>query len=664
MSYATTFRKHPAQLQLRNRRGRSPRRLRIGPLSTMSTTPSWKTEIVDPTAGAFRVAPVTSRDDAPAHLDRLPVYLPVGLSVRLWTRGLDLLLCSLGLVLTAPLFVLVAILIKSESQGPVFFHQLRVGLHRKRFWMLKFRKMRANLPSQGPSITRRHDTRLTVVGAFLERTKLDELPQLINVLRGEMSLVGPRPELPKFVELHPEMWDQVLSVKPGIFGPNQLSNRNESELFPRDCKDVEAFYADELLPEKLRIDAAYAQSCGFWQNLSLLVRCILASLVGSITLETLVVRRWQITNTLVLTLMGAAGMTLANLLTHELTNFQWATLTILAAALVKLVCLVGFRVPKSLATSMTADDFLRLCWCSAASSALLVCFLMFTENRGIGRLLLLIDWAFFTTTLVIYKLVLYRLYVTFYLQESRYLTRWLMRASFVVAPVSMFLAMTLRRGPRIWIEGNPALECVTILLATLVRPLILIVRPVRTFPSPAAWLLKEWRRLMVGTVIGSCFIVCLTVLLNRRDLSRGEMILDSVLYLGIMTILALRFNAAAQKALPAGEGAAAPHHKQRMLIVGEGLELSAYVSALTTLPEHQFEVVGIITPHRWHRTNTVGDYAILGQLSDIPDVVRDFGVTRILALKSTVQKEDLCDLEWEPGLTPQIDLVEFLNLFA
>src|SRR5262249_45943066 len=147
-------------------------------------------------------------------------------------------------------------------------------------------------------------------------------------------------------------------------------------------------------------------------------------------------RRWQIANTIVLTLMGAAGMTLANLLTHELTSSHWATMTILAAAGVKLVCLVGFKVPKSLATSMTADDFLRLCWCSAASSALLVCLLMFTENRGIGRLLLLIDWSFFTTTLVIYKLVLYRLYVTFYLQKSRYLTRWLMRAAFVVAPVS------------------------------------------------------------------------------------------------------------------------------------------------------------------------------------------------------------------------------------
>ena len=131
--------------------------------------------------------------------ERAACYLPIGLVGRIWTRGLDLIIGTIGMILAAPLFVLVALLIKTESEGPVFYSQLRIGLHRKRFWMLKFRKMRSDLPTQGPSITRRHDTRLTVVGAFLERTKLDELPQLINVLAGDMSVVGPRPEVPKFV---------------------------------------------------------------------------------------------------------------------------------------------------------------------------------------------------------------------------------------------------------------------------------------------------------------------------------------------------------------------------------------------------------------------------------------------------------------------------------
>jgi lipopolysaccharide/colanic/teichoic acid biosynthesis glycosyltransferase len=595
---------------------------------------------------------------------RVPHYFTVAMPIRIWTRTLDILIGTIGLVFAAPLFAIVAILVKTESPGPVFFSQLRVGLRRQRFKMLKFRKMRDDLPVQGPSLTRRHDTRLTAVGAFLERTKLDELPQLVNVLRGEMSIVGPRPEVPKFVEVEAELWDEVLSVKPGIFGPNQLTNRNESELFPKDCKDVESFYVQSLLPAKLRVDAQFARNCSPWLYLSLLVRCLFASLFGSITLETLVGRRWQIANTLLLTLMGAAGMALANLLTHALSNVHWATLTVLAAAAVKFVCLVGFKVPKSLATSMTADDFQRLCWCSASSSALLVCFLVFSDYRGVGRLLLLIDWAFFTTTLVIYKLLLYRCYVTFILHKPRYLTHELIRGSLIVAPCSMLIAMTLRRGPRIWWEGAPLFECLTIFIATVVRPLILLLRPVRVMPSSVLWLLKEWRRLLVGTVIGSCFIVWLTVLLNRRDMSRSEIGLDALIYLGLMTTLGLRYNSRANKILDKVDPANEEISRSRVLLVGEGLALSAYVSALAALPEHEVEIVGIVSPHRWHRTNTVGDYGILGEISDIPDIVRDYGVSRILVLQSALKRLNLDELEWDEIIAPPIEQVEFMSSFV
>ncbi len=604
------------------------------------------------------------QSEPPTGGERAATYFPVALPIRVWTRTLDILIGAVGLLFAAPLFGLVAILIKTESPGPVFFSQMRIGLHRKRFKMLKFRKMRDDLPVQGPSLTRRHDTRLTAVGAFLERTKLDELPQLVNVLKGDMSIVGPRPEVPKFVEVKPALWDEVLSVKPGIFGPNQLTNRNESELFPKDCKDLEAFYVQELLPPKLRVDAEYARNCSPWLYLSLLVRCLFASLFGSITLETLAGRRWQIVNTILLTAMGAAVMGLANLLTHALSNVHWATMTVLAAAAVKFVCVVGFKLPKSLATSMTADDFQRLCWCSASSSALLVCVLMFTDFRGIGRLLLLIDWAFFTTTLVIYKLLLYRCYVTFYLHRPRYLTIELTRACLIVAPCSMLVAMTLRRGPRIWLEGTPLLECLTIFIPAIVRPLILLLRPVRVMPSSALWLLKEWRRLLVGTVIGSCFIVWLTVLLNRRDMSRAEIGMDALLYLGFMTMLGLRYNARANLYQKKHITKADDVSKSRVLIVGEGLALSAYVSALAVIPEHQVEVVGVVTPHAWHRSNTVGDYGVLGELNDIPDIVRDYGVSRILVLQSTVNRLNMDELNWDDVIAPPIEQVEFMNSFV
>jgi lipopolysaccharide/colanic/teichoic acid biosynthesis glycosyltransferase len=193
-------------------------------------------------------------------------------------RLFDLAIAGAGLLVAAPLFLLIALAIKRDTPGPVFFRQVRVGRHRRPFRMWKFRKMPHDLAVQGPMLTARDDRRLTRVGFWLERTKLDELPQLLNVVAGEMSVVGPRPEVPKFVDrATPELWDQVLSVKPGIFGPNQIRFRNEADLYPPDCTDVEDFYLRHILPEKLLEDARYAHRSGWFGDLSLLVRGVLTS---------------------------------------------------------------------------------------------------------------------------------------------------------------------------------------------------------------------------------------------------------------------------------------------------------------------------------------------------------------------------------------------------
>jgi lipopolysaccharide/colanic/teichoic acid biosynthesis glycosyltransferase len=208
------------------------------------------------------------------------VYLPKGLLWLLTKRVFDIVIASAGLLIALPLFVAIAIAIKHDSPGPVFFRQLRVGRKRRPFWMWKFRKMPVDLPEQGPMLTARNDERLTRVGYWLERTKLDELPQLLNVLSSEMSVVGPRPEVPKFVDrASNELWDQVLSVKPGIFGPNQIRYRNEADLYLPGC-DVEAFYLDSILPGKLEVDAHYARRAHLLGDVALLVRGVLASAFG------------------------------------------------------------------------------------------------------------------------------------------------------------------------------------------------------------------------------------------------------------------------------------------------------------------------------------------------------------------------------------------------
>ena len=208
-------------------------------------------------------------------------YLQRGMLWHMAKRVFDVVVAGLGLVAAAPLFLAIAIAIKRDSPGPVFFGQVRIGRKRRLFAMWKFRKMPHDLPEQGPMLTARNDHRLTRVGHWLERTKLDELPQLLNVLASEMSIVGPRPEVPKFVDrATPDLWDLALSVKPGIFGPNQVRYRNEADLYPKDCTDLEAFYLRHILPAKLEVDARYARRSNLFGDVWLLVRGVLATTFG------------------------------------------------------------------------------------------------------------------------------------------------------------------------------------------------------------------------------------------------------------------------------------------------------------------------------------------------------------------------------------------------
>lgn len=174
-------------------------------------------------------------------------------------RVFDLLGAAVALVLLAPLLAAIALWIKLDSPGPVLFRQQRVGRHGRQFAIRKFRTMVADAPRRGPQLTIGDDPRITRAGAFLRRAKLDELPQLIDVLAGHMSLVGPRPEVPSYVAQYPaELRDKVLAVRPGITDPVSLEFADESELLAR-AADPEREYVEVLLPKKLRAAAAYAE---------------------------------------------------------------------------------------------------------------------------------------------------------------------------------------------------------------------------------------------------------------------------------------------------------------------------------------------------------------------------------------------------------------------
>lgn len=194
-------------------------------------------------------------------------------------RALDIGLSATGLLLLSPLFLLLAILIKLTSKGPVLYGQGRVGLNGTIFHILKFRSMCIGADSVGPAITCAGDRRITSVGRWLRRFKLDELPQLWNVLMGDMSLVGPRPEHPLYVGGYTLEERRVFTIRPGITDSASILYRHEEDLL-RSASDLESFYRRVVLPHKLSLNLAYVDDISAARDLSLIFRTI-TSLVTS-----------------------------------------------------------------------------------------------------------------------------------------------------------------------------------------------------------------------------------------------------------------------------------------------------------------------------------------------------------------------------------------------
>ncbi len=193
-------------------------------------------------------------------------------------RLLDLFLTLPAVLLLLPVYLVVAVAVKLGSRGPVLFRQQRVGRGGRLFTILKFRSMVADAHRRGPAVTAGRDPRITAVGRFLRRTKLDELPQLWNVLTGDMSLVGPRPEVPEYVAHYPpHLKDKVLSVPPGITADAAIEFLDEEEAL-RGVDDPHAHYIEQVLPRKLELYERYVDEWTLRSDLKTLIRTFLAML--------------------------------------------------------------------------------------------------------------------------------------------------------------------------------------------------------------------------------------------------------------------------------------------------------------------------------------------------------------------------------------------------
>jgi len=189
-------------------------------------------------------------------------------------RLFDFVASSFGLILLTPIFVLVALWIKLDSRGGIFFRQERVGFQGDLFRIHKFRTMVLDAEKKGKQITVGADSRITTVGGFLRKYKLDELPQLIDVLVGDMSLVGPRPEVPKYIDYYTDdEKHDVLSVKPGITDNASIEFRDENELLAN-SKDPEAIYINEVLPKKIALYRKYVRERSFFGDVAIIFKTI------------------------------------------------------------------------------------------------------------------------------------------------------------------------------------------------------------------------------------------------------------------------------------------------------------------------------------------------------------------------------------------------------
>lgn len=190
-------------------------------------------------------------------------------------RLFDIILSAVGLMLIWPILLVVAVWIKLDSDGPVFYRQVRVGRDNKDFSILKFRSMYVDADKRSLITVGDHDSRVTRAGYYIRKFKLDELPQLINVLRGDMSFVGPRPEVHRYVDMYTPEQMHVLDVRPGITDEASIKYRNENEILAQQA-DPEQYYVDVIMPDKLAINLLYVAHHSLLGDLCIVLRTIKA----------------------------------------------------------------------------------------------------------------------------------------------------------------------------------------------------------------------------------------------------------------------------------------------------------------------------------------------------------------------------------------------------
>jgi FlaA1/EpsC-like NDP-sugar epimerase/lipopolysaccharide/colanic/teichoic acid biosynthesis glycosyltransferase len=324
-------------------------------------------------------------------------------------RLTDIFLSLLGMLFLIPLLPIIGLLIKLDSRGPVFYLADRVGKGMKPFKMYKFRTMLETPLKVGDSVSPQFDPRVTTFGRFLRRTKMNELPQFLNVFKGDMTFVGPRPEAPDLAVLYPEEAKRVFSVKPGLVGPATILGRNEEEVYPPGV-DAKKYYIEYILPPKNKIDVEYVENPSFFKDLKYILLGAKETLVGALDKRHIRDNRTQIYLLVADIFLMACSCLFACVASRWIWNLEvnyWQTFCCLPLIiLIRLACNIYFNLYNSLIRYISHHDILNVLKGVTSGSFLLVLFDSLTGWVNYPGRILVTDWACLIFFLSSFRLIL------------------------------------------------------------------------------------------------------------------------------------------------------------------------------------------------------------------------------------------------------------------
>jgi lipopolysaccharide/colanic/teichoic acid biosynthesis glycosyltransferase len=327
------------------------------------------------------------------------------------SRAFDIFLALLGLLLLLIALPIIALLIKFDSQGPIFYKCKRVGKDGKIFKMYKFRTMYETPIHLGSSVSPQGDPRVTPIGKILRRLKLNEFPQFINILKGDMTLVGPRPESPDLAAAYPANARPIFSVKPGLLGPNQILGRNEEESYPSGVNPTQ-YYIEEILPRKLPIDLEYIKKKSFLQDLRYLFLGAWVTITGAIGKRHLMDNISQICMLVSDSICCFLSFTMAFYIRFEtflplhMNSDLWKILPLTVLTRIPLLLYLGTY--RTLIRYFQLSDLKKAFWGVSLGSVGLVTISFFSSFRlaEYGRSVFVIDWLLLVVLLIVYRAIL------------------------------------------------------------------------------------------------------------------------------------------------------------------------------------------------------------------------------------------------------------------